>query len=238
MRKFKIYAMTTAAAFAASGLFPLTALAAQTSFNIPGGKAIVVSGNNLSSLNDLLNQLGNNGSLKDCIQNLPGWNLPGGNLPGGSLPDFEIPGNPDTNLPDIPGIPGLPDNDGSHSSFEAQVVELVNAERAKAGLSPLTLDSRASQAARVRSQEIQTSFTHTRPDGSSFSTALTQAGVSYRSAGENIAYGQSTPEQVMSAWMNSSGHRANILNSSFTSIGVGYVQNSSGTPYWTQLFFR
>ena len=115
---------------------------------------------------------------------------------------------------------------------------LVNEERAKAGLSPLTLYTRAASAAAVRSGEIQTSFSHTRPDGSSFSTALTQAGVNYRSSGENIAYGQTTPEQVMNSWMNSSGHRANILNVDFTSIGVGYTQSSSGTPYWTQLFFR
>ena len=121
-------------------------------------------------------------------------------------------------------------------SFALEVVELVNAERAKAGLSPLSIDTRAASAAAVRANEIQRSFSHTRPDGSSFSTALTQAGANYRKSGENIAYGQAAPQQVMNDWMNSAGHRANILDSAFTSIGVGHVQSSSGVHYWTQLF--
>ena len=91
------------------------------------------------------------------------------------------------------------------------------------------------QAAQVRAAETVQSFSHTRPNGSSFSTALTEAGVSYTRSGENIAYGQSTPQQVVQAWMNSSGHRANILNESFTTIGVGYTV-SGGTAYWAQLF--
>ena len=85
---------------------------------------------------------------------------------------------------------------------------------------------------------IQTSFSHTRPDGSGFSTALTQAGVSYTTSGENIAYGQQTPQAVMEAWMNSAGHRANILNASFRQIGVGHVRSASGVSYWTQLFIN
>ena len=91
-------------------------------------------------------------------------------------------------------------------------------------------------AAQIRAKEIETSFSHTRPDGSSFSTALTQQGVTYRGSGENIAWGQKTPEQVMNGWMNSDGHRANILNKNYTTIGVGLYQNASGTNYWTQLF--
>ena len=78
-------------------------------------------------------------------------------------------------------------------------------------------------------------FSHTRPDGRSCFTALTDLGISYGGAGENIAYGQSSPEEVMTAWMNSSGHRANILNSSFTKLGVG-VYKSGNTIYWVQLF--
>ena len=87
----------------------------------------------------------------------------------------------------------------------------------------------------MRAKESAQSFSHTRPNGSSFSTALTEAGVSYRTAGENIAYGQSTPQQVMNAWMKSSGHRANILNANYTTIGVGYTV-INGTAYWAQLF--
>lgn len=127
------------------------------------------------------------------------------------------------------------DNGSSQGDYASQVVALVNAERAKYGLSALKVDSRVQQAAQVRAAETVQSFSHTRPNGSSFSTALTEAGVSYTRSGENIAYGQSTPQQVVQAWMNSSGHRANILNESFTTIGVGYTV-SGGTAYWAQLF--
>ncbi|MCC8083808.1 MAG: CAP domain-containing protein, partial [Clostridium sp.] len=92
--------------------------------------------------------------------------------------------------------------------------------------------------AQTRAREIEKSFSHTRPDGSSFNTALTEAGVSFRGAGENIAYGQTTPQQVMEGWMNSSGHRANILNANYTSIGVGHYKNGAGVDYWAQLFIQ
>ena len=82
-------------------------------------------------------------------------------------------------------------------------------------------------------EDLPTLFDHTRPDGSSCFTALDEAGIRYRAAGENIAYGQRTPEQVVEAWMDSPGHRANILSSYFTAIGVGYRSQGS---YWVQLF--
>lgn len=129
-----------------------------------------------------------------------------------------------------------PQEDASETSFARQVVVLVNAERKKAGLSEVTLDEKVEAAALVRAKETERSFSHTRPNGSSFSTALKEQGVSYRGSGENIAWGQKTPEDVMKAWMNSEGHRANILNARFTKIGVGYYQNAKGTNYWTQLF--
>lgn len=132
----------------------------------------------------------------------------------------------------------LPDSEGSVDAYAAQVVKLVNEERAKAGLSPLTLQANVTGAADARVRELEASFSHTRPNGSHFSTALTEAGVQYRGAGENIAYGQKTPEQVMQGWMNSAGHRANILNASFTSIGVGHYRSAAGVDYWTQLFVQ
>ena len=144
----------------------------------------------------------------------------------------------DTSTPDNTTKPGnttTPD-DSAKPSYAQQVVDLVNAERAKNGLNPLTLDTGLTDAAQVRAKEIQSSFSHTRPNGSSFSTALKEAGVSYRRSGENIAWGQKSPETVMNAWMNSDGHRANILNKNFSRIGVGYLTNSSATPYWVQLF--
>jgi len=111
------------------------------------------------------------------------------------------------------------------------VVDLVNAERAKQGISPLAVDADVMEAAQVRAKEIQSSFSHTRPDGRSCFTALDEAGASYSGAGENIALGQKTPEQVVNDWMNSEGHRKNILNSKFKSIGVGVDSTA-----WTQLF--
>ena len=120
-------------------------------------------------------------------------------------------------------------------SYAYQVIELVNDERAKYGLSPLSADSTLMEAAQQRAVETTESFSHTRPNGTKFSTVLAEYGVSYRTAGENIAYGQKTPQQVVNSWMNSSGHRANILNASYTKIGVGCYKKGN-TYYWSQLF--
>ncbi len=156
------------------------------------------------------------------------------NMP--QLPDDNRPEQTPEETPDTaPEQTPEEDNGSMQGDYASQVVALVNAERAKYGLSALKVDSRVQQAAQVRAAETVRSFSHTRPNGSSFSTALTEAGVSYIRSGENIAYGQSTPQQVVNAWMNSSGHRANILNESFTTIGVGYTV-SGGTAYWAQLF--
>ena len=168
----------------------------------------------------------------DCPDNQnPGTTNPGTTNPGITNPGTTNPGttNPGTTKPGTQ----LPD---ASDDYALQVVELVNAERAKAGLSPLSLHNGAADAALVRAQELKRSFSHTRPDGSNCNTALDQAGISYRGYGENIAYGQRSAEEVMQGWMNSSGHRANILNRSFTSIGVGHYKDSSGTDYWCQLF--
>ncbi|MGE4548265.1 MAG: CAP domain-containing protein [Intestinibacillus sp.] len=137
-----------------------------------------------------------------------------------------------------PSTPSDTTDTGSNaaSSYAAEVVRLVNVEREKAGLSALTIDSKTQAAAQTRAAELQQSFSHTRPNGSSPFTALAEAGVSYKAAGENIAMGQKTPAEVVNAWMNSSGHRANILGSQFTSIGVGYVTGSNGYAYWAQEF--
>ena len=120
-------------------------------------------------------------------------------------------------------------------SYAEQVVKLVNAERAKAGLPALKMDTNITAAANVRAKEITQKFSHTRPNGSSFSSVLKEQGVSFRGSGENIARGQKSPEQVMNAWMNSDGHRANILNKNFKNIGVGYYQDGNGVNHWVQL---
>ncbi|SOC23777.1 uncharacterized YkwD family protein [Ureibacillus xyleni] len=125
----------------------------------------------------------------------------------------------------------------SASEFEKQVVELTNAERAKAGLAPLQMDNAVMASAHAKSVDMAKNnyFSHTSPTYGSPFDQMKAAGISYRSAGENIAQGQQTPEQVVQAWMNSEGHRANILNGNFTHIGVGYVADGN---YWTQQFIQ
>ena len=141
------------------------------------------------------------------------------------------------NMPEIEQPEGETPNieDSTADAYVTEVVRLVNAERAKAGLPALSMDRTVNAAAQVRAQEIVLSFSHTRPNGANCFTALREAGVNYRGAGENIAYGQSSAQAVVNAWMNSEGHRANILNANFTAIGVGHhVRN--GVHYWTQFF--
>ena len=126
---------------------------------------------------------------------------------------------------------------GDLQSMRQGVLELVNAARAENGKTPLTLNDALCEAAQLRADEIVETFSHTRPDGTDCFTALREAGITYRTCGENIAAGQSTPASVMDTWMNSSGHRANILNGSFSSIGIGYVNSGSGYGhYWVQMF--
>lgn len=122
----------------------------------------------------------------------------------------------------------------SEQNYADRVAELVNAERAKYGLAPLSVRSDLAEYAQLRSTEIINNFEHKRPDGSSpLGYVLGLSGI--RSAGENIAWGQTSPEAVMNAWMNSEGHRNNILASKYTTIGVGCCK-SGGTFYWTQIF--
>lgn len=120
----------------------------------------------------------------------------------------------------------------SLSEFEQRVVELTNAERAKQGLPALKIDTELSKVARIKSEDMQKNnyFDHNSPTYGSPFDMMKKFGISYTSAGENIAQGQRTPEEVVQAWMNSAGHRANILNNGFTHIGVGYVESGN---YWT-----
>ncbi|WP_027293014.1 CAP domain-containing protein [Robinsoniella sp. KNHs210] len=165
----------------------------------------------------------------------PETNAPETNTPETEAPETNVPETnaPETNAPET----NAPETDGSEDvSAARKVADLVNQERAKAGLAPLEVKVNLQTAAQVRAKEIEKSFSHTRPNGSSFSTVLAENGVDYRGSGENIAWGQRSPEEVMNGWMNSDGHRANILNKNFKYIGVGYHVNSNGTGYWTQLF--
>lgn len=146
--------------------------------------------------------------------------------------------NPQISNPDLiyPGqVLNIPTTSSSTLNFEKEVVRLVNEERVKNGLKELTYDWELSRVARYKSQDMKDNryFSHTSPVYGSPFQMMKNFGIKYRTAGENIAKGQTSPQAVVNAWLNSAGHRANILNSSFTHIGVGYV---AGGNYWTQMF--
>ena len=128
----------------------------------------------------------------------------------------------------------------SIKSLESEVVRLVNIERSKQGLQLLKENWQLSRIARYKSADMATKnyFSHTSPTYGSPFKMMESFGIRYSSAGENLAYGQKTPQQVMTAWMNSPGHRSNIMSPSFSQIGVGYATNKNGVPYWTQMFIR
>ena len=129
----------------------------------------------------------------------------------------------------------VPETDGGIRAYEKEVIRLVNEIRAGKGLTELKENWELTRAARIKSQDMRQNryFSHTSPTYGTPFQMMKSFGISYRAAGENIAYGQRTPQEVVNAWMNSSGHRANILNSSFTQIGVGYEPDGK---YWTQMF--
>ncbi|MEW2133917.1 CAP domain-containing protein [Streptomyces sp. NPDC005435] len=121
------------------------------------------------------------------------------------------------------------------SGAVAQIVQLVNAERAKVGCSPLTVNAELNKAAQAHSDDMAAhqNMSHTGSDGSDPGTRITAAGYQWSAYGENVAYGYATPAEVMAGWMASPGHRENILNCSYKEIGVGLAQPGS---YWTQDF--
>ncbi|MBQ3337338.1 MAG: hypothetical protein IJG80_08055 [Selenomonadaceae bacterium] len=125
--------------------------------------------------------------------------------------------------------------EGDAHEYIWDVLRITNQEREAQGLNPLTLSQALSDGAAIRSEEIETLFSHTRPDGSRCFTVLEK---DYNSTGENIAAGQTSPEDVMESWMNSTGHRANILNASYKKLGVGYNYDSSTIykNHWVQMF--
>ncbi|WP_409276205.1 CAP domain-containing protein [Neobacillus sp. SCS-31] len=123
------------------------------------------------------------------------------------------------------------------SQMAQQVIDLTNVQRQQNGLPPLKADTKLSGVALKKSQDMQQKnyFSHTSPTYGSPFDMMRDFGVTYTSAGENIAMGQRTPEEVVQAWMNSEGHRKNILNRDFTHIGVGFEQSGY---HWTQMFIR
>ena len=149
-----------------------------------------------------------------------------------------IDANPQVADPDLiyPGdVLTIPETHPSVRAYEQEVIRLVNAERAKYGLAALTEDWELSRVARYKSQDMHDNryFAHSSPTYGTPFQMIRAFGLSYRTAGENIAMGYATPAAVVAGWMNSEGHRANILNSAYTRIGVGYVADGR---YWTQQF--
>ncbi len=149
-----------------------------------------------------------------------------------------IAANPQVENPNLiyPGqMLNIPQVSQAVRAYEQEVVRLVNAQRAQNGLKPLAENWELSRVARYKSADMagKRYFSHESPTYGSPYQMMRSFGISFRSAGENIAYGQRTPAAVVGAWMNSSGHRANILNSSYTHIGVGYHEAGN---YWTQMF--
>ncbi len=219
MKKQTILAFTTALGIAMSVSAPVEAASAnRVNISVYEKDCTTNQWNSVEtgSINDV---------LKKICDRFPAIVLPEESQPGGT----ESGGNSTTDSEQ-------PKDDVTENSYAKQVLKLVNTERKKAGLTELTWDDTVATAAMTRSKEIEKSFSHTRPDGRNFGTAITDLGITYRGAGENIAWGQKTPEAVMNAWMNSEGHRANILNPNFKKLGVGYRTDSQRTPYWTQLF--
>ena len=149
-----------------------------------------------------------------------------------------IAANPQIPNPNLiyPGqVLNIPQLSDTVLNYEAEVIRLVNAVRAENGLKALSANWELSRVARYKSEDMSGNryFSHTSPTYGTPFEMMRAFGLSYRTAGENIAYGQRTPAAVVDAWMNSSGHRANILNASYTQIGVGYCASGN---YWTQMF--
>lgn len=149
-----------------------------------------------------------------------------------------IAANPQVENPNLiyPGqVLNIPQVSQAVRAYEQEVVRLVNAQRVQNGLKPLAENWELSRVARYKSADMASRryFSHESPTYGSPYQMMRSFGISFRSAGENIAYGQRTPAAVVNAWMNSSGHRANILSSSYTQIGVGYHEAGN---YWTQMF--
>lgn len=151
-----------------------------------------------------------------------------------------IQANPQFKNPDLiyPGEKVTIPNLSATKNIENAVIQLVNQERTKDGLPPLTANWELSRVARYKSMDMRDNhyFSHTSPLYGTPFTMIKNFGISFSAAGENIAAGQATPQSVVQAWMNSPGHRANILSKTYTQIGVGYAQGGSYQCYWSQMF--
>lgn len=239
MRKVGVCAIAAALLFTAGGVQEAQA----AHIVVVPGFGNQISCENIEEWKDKLEGMGGKYEwLSDLLSKLPCGDAPEAEVPEQpGTPEDELPEQPDVNVPVIPEVPEnrpevKPEVQDQAYVYGLRITELVNKHRAAAGLNPVTYSAELSKPAQTRAFEIEKSFSHTRPDGRYFSTALKDYGISYRFCGENIAWGQKSPEEVVTAWMNSPSHRANILHKSFTKLGVGYQQNARGVNYFVQLF--
>ncbi|MCK9330549.1 MAG: SafA/ExsA family spore coat assembly protein [Candidatus Cloacimonetes bacterium] len=191
--------------------------------NIPSTNAsiyTVMSGDNMWNI-ATKHKIG----LNDLMQSNPQITNPNLILPGQTI-----------NIPSTPTTP----TSNNLRALETEVVRLVNAERSKAGQPALTENTELSNVARTKSEDFVNNnyFSHNSPTYGSPFEMLESFGISFTAAAENIASGQRTASEVMNSWMNSSGHRANILSPTYNQIGVGIARDNNGSLYWTQMFIK
>ena len=188
----------------------------------------------------VINLGGINKPSQDNNQNNNNSNIGNNDKPNSNKPNNNKPNNNQNN-----NINTDKDNNtsndnvtGEFAAFQKEVVRLVNVERQKQGLGKLSLNAKLSNVATLKSQDMinKNYFYHTSPTYGSPFDMMKQFNISYKTAGENIAKGQKTPAEVVKAWMNSQGHRENILNKNYTEIGIGVAKDANGTLYWTQMF--
>lgn len=189
------------------------------------------------------NVLKDNCQISDILGNLKDWQgntENNGSSNSGNVGNTENNNNTETTDKEENTQDKTETENSTAQGYEMQVVQLVNEERAKQGLEPLTYNAKLSNVADIKAADMRDNnyFSHTSPTYGSPFDMMKSFGISYTSAGENIAKGQKTPESVMNAWMNSSGHRANILSSNYEQIGIGYETDQKGNTYWVQMFIR
>ncbi|XOQ44823.1 MAG: SCP domain-containing protein [Clostridium sp.] len=196
------------------------------------------SSNSTTTSSDCNTYQNYNDYMNDIMNQIAGKNCP--QTPSGDVSSQSSGNVPSTSSESVSSSsPSSTDSaTGTYADFQNQVLQLVNEERTSRGLNALTLDASLTKTATLKSEDMANLgyFDHNSPTYGSPFDMMKQFGISYQTAGENIAMGQTSPEQVMTGWMNSEGHRANILNASFTKLGVGIAQDSSGRYYWTQQF--
>jgi uncharacterized YkwD family protein len=235
MKKKAILTVTAAAALMMSNPVLNKAHAATTSPSVQE-KVYVYQGTNMNEINSVIEKylasLGftfSQNTVKQPVQAQPNQSVPA------QQPAQTAARQPVQQQPVTATQPSTTQTTSTLSAYEQKVVDLTNQERAKNGLAALKVDITLSKMAHEKSRDMSANgyFSHTSPTYGSPFDMMKKYGITYRYAGENIAMGQRTPEEVVKAWMNSEGHRKNILSPNYNYIGVGYVSQGN---YWTQEF--